>query len=67
MSYNVLKNQMRSTINSLPAGEKFFLRDIISNPPAQLGRTLFEEVQSGAIANVKYLSTVDGVEQYQKM
>ncbi len=67
MGQEVLKNQMRSIINSLPSGKTFFLRDIISNPPARLGRTLFEEVQSGAISNVKYLTSVDGIEQYQKL
>lgn len=67
MSYQVLENQMRSVINNLPSGKTFFLRDVISNPPARLGRTLFEEVQSGAIPNVQYLTKVDGIEQYQKI
>ncbi len=67
MSYQVLENQMRSVINNLPSGKTFFLRDIISNPPARLGRTLFEAVQSGAISNVKYLTNVDGIDQYQKL
>ena len=67
MGHEVLENQMRSIINSMPLGKTFFLRDIIANPPARLGRTLFEEVQSGAITNVKYLTKVDGIEQYQKM
>lgn len=67
MSYTALENQMRSIISSLSSGEKFFLRDIISNPPAQLGRTLYQEVQSGAIPNVQYVAKVDGVEQYEKL
>ena len=67
MSYTALENQMRSTISNLSSGTVFFLRDVIINPPAQLGRTLFEEVQNGTIPNVRYLAKVDGVEQYQKM
>lgn len=67
MSYVVSENQMRSIINSLPSGKTFFLRDIISNPPARLGRTLFEEVQSGEIPNVVYNKKVDGVETYTKI
>lgn len=67
MSYIALENQMRSIISNLPSGEKFFLRDIIPNPPTQLGRTLYQEVQSGAIPNVRYVAKVDGVEQYEKL
>ena len=67
MSYNVLENQMRSIINNLPSGKTFFLRDIISNPPARLGRTLFEAVQREAMSNVEYLTKVDSIEQYQKL
>lgn len=67
MSHKVLENQMRSVINALPSGQTFFLRDIISNPPARLGRTLFDKVQSGTISNVKYLTKIDGIEQYQKL
>lgn len=66
MSYTALENQMRSIISNLSAGTEFFLRDIIMNPPAQLGRTLFEEVQSGKIPNVECFEKVDGVEHYRK-
>lgn len=66
MSYTALENQMRSIISNLSAGTEFFLRDIIVNPPAQLGRTLFEEVQSGTIPNVVCFEKVDGVEHYRK-
>lgn len=65
MSYKPLENQMRSIIVSLPPKTIFFLRDIIPNPPAQLGRTLFKEVQRGTIPNVQYLTKVNGVEQYK--
>lgn len=67
MSYTVLENQMRSIIANLPSGEKFFLRDIIPNPPAQLGRTLYEEAQNGTISNVRCIAKVDNVEQYEKL
>lgn len=67
MSYKVLENQMRSIINNLPDGKEFYLHDIIENPPAQLGRTLYEDVQSGRIQNVKRITKEgDTVERYQK-
>ncbi|MBP3602784.1 MAG: hypothetical protein J6J79_01390 [Lachnospiraceae bacterium] len=67
MSYTVLENQMKSTISNLPAGTNFMLRDIINDPPALLGRRLYEGVQSGEIPNVVYNKKVDGVESYTKM
>lgn len=67
MGYEVLRNQMQSVICNLPAGTEFAIKDIISNPPARLGRTLFEEVQNGTIKNVQCLGKVDGVEQYKKL
>lgn len=67
MGYEVLINQMRSTIHSLPAGKEFSLNDIIANPPAQLGRTLYEDVQSGATPNVICITTdADTVQRYRK-
>lgn len=67
MSYTALGNQMKSIISNLKPGEKFFLRDIISDPPAQLGRKLYEEVQSGAIPNVRFVAKIDGADQYEKL
>lgn len=67
MGYEVLINQMRSAIHSLPVGNEFSLNDIIANPPAQLGRTLYEDVQSGAIPNVICITTnADTVQRYRK-
>lgn len=66
MSYKSLENQMRCIINSLPVGKEFCLNEIIENPPAQLGRTLFEDVQNGKIPNVVCTGKVKGVEQYKK-
>ena len=67
MSYTVLKNQMKSTISSLPVGTNFMLRDIINDPPALLGRRLYEGVKSGDIPNVVYNTKIDGVETYTKV
>ena len=67
MSYKQLENQMNSIINSLKPGEKFFLRDIIPNPPAQLGRTLYESVENGTIPNVKFIAKVNNADQYEKL
>lgn len=67
MSYTVLENQMKNIINGLSAGTNFRLRDIINDPPALLGRRLYEGVQSGEIPNVIYDKKVDGVESYTKI
>lgn len=67
MSYTVLENQMKNIINGLSAGTNFMLRDIINDPPALLGRRLYEGVQSGEIPNVIYDKKVDGVESYTKI
>ena len=67
MSYKPLENQMRSIINNLPAGKKFCLHDIIQNPPAQLGRTLYEDVKSGRIQNVTCITQEsDTIARYEK-
>lgn len=67
MSYRQLENQMNSIISNLKTGEKFFLRDIIPNPPAQLGRTLYENVENGAIPNVKFIAKINNADQYEKL
>lgn len=67
MGYEVLEHQMRSFISNMKQGEKFFLRDIISNPPAQLGVTLYKEVQNGTIPNVRYLGKIKDIDQYEKL
>lgn len=67
MSYNVLVNQMKSIITNLPSGEKFFLSDIVADPPARLGRTLYDAVVSGDIPNVKYIGQENGIALYQKI
>lgn len=67
MGYEVQINQMRSIINSLPSGKEFCLHDIIENPSTRLGRTLYEDVQSGKIANVICITTnADTVQKYRK-
>lgn len=65
--YTVLKNQMRAIINNLPAGSKFQLNEIIANPPTRLGRTLYEDVQSGSISNVRYIGKENDIGQYEKL
>ena len=68
MSYKTLENQMKSIISNLPAGKEFCLNEIIENPPAQLGRALYEAVQSGEIPNVTCITTAqDSVQKYRKI
>lgn len=61
-----LENQMKSIISSMEPGTEFWLRDIINNPPALLGKRLYEWVQSGIIPNVEHIGNVDGLERYRK-
>lgn len=67
MGYQVLENQMKSIIQSLKPGTEFMLRDIIANPPARLGRKLFEGVQSGEIENVVCIEKGKGSDKYRKI
>lgn len=68
MSYKVLENRMRTIINNLSAGKEFQLNEIIENPPAQLGRQLYEDVQNGRIANVICITqSNDTVQKYRKI
>jgi hypothetical protein len=62
-----LENQMISVINSLKPETEFLLRDIISNPPALLGRVLHDGVTDGTIPNVIYIGNQDGVDKYKKI
>ena len=66
MSYKELETQMKSIISKLQPGTTFLLKDIISDPPAGLGRTLYECVQSGVIPNVRCTGKTNGVETYEK-
>ncbi|MBS5909141.1 hypothetical protein ABEO75_18355 [Paenibacillus macerans] len=54
VSFIDLYKEAVSTINSLEPGSEFVLRDIISNPPALLGRYIFEAVENGNIKNVSF-------------
>ena len=67
MSHVELENHMRKIIDKLQPGTVFILRDIISDPPARLGRQLYEDVQSGKIKDVVLHGKSDGVEQYKKI
>lgn len=67
MSYKTLENQMICVINSLPSGKEFCLNEIIENPPAQLGRTLYQYVQSGKISNVVCITPdKSSIQKYRK-
>lgn len=67
MSHKVLENQMRAIINSLPIGTEFHLNDIIANPPALLGRKLYEDVQRQNIQNVICITQAnDAIQKYRK-
>ena len=61
------ENLMKCVIKSLDPGEEFVLSDIIDNPPAYLGKILFEGVENGTIPNVEHIGIVDGVERYRKL
>ncbi len=67
MGYKALVNQMKCVIASLDPDTEFFLQDIMVNPPAILGRTLYEGVDKGTIPNVECIGIVDGVEKYRKL
>lgn len=63
-----LYKQLVARIEKLPAGQKFFLRDVIPNPPIFLGRLLFDGVANGGIPHVKHLGKVGAdAEQYEKI
>ena len=47
--------------------QKLLLNEIIADPPARLGRTLYEAVASGEIKNVKYIGQENGIAVYEKM
>lgn len=66
MSHTVLENQMKSIISTLESGTTFMLRDILDNPPALLGRRLYEGVESGEIPNVEFIGKEDGIDKYVK-
>ena len=63
MSYTVLENQMKSIISTMKSGTVFMIRDILDNPPALLGRRLYEGVASGEIPNVEFIGKEDGVDK----
>lgn len=67
MSHKALENQMISIIKNLDAGTEFCLRDIINNPPALLGRVLYEGVANNTIPNVTHIGKENGVDKYKKI
>lgn len=68
MSHIELENHMIKLIQKFATGTKFTLKDLILDPPAQLGRKLYEDVASGKIPNVKCLGNKeDGIEKYEKL
>lgn len=67
LSYTELEEHIKNLIEKLEPGTEFFLKDILVNPPAQLGRFLYKEVSEGRIKNVIYLNNVVGVEKYKKV
>lgn len=66
MSYNALVNQMKCIIKSLESGKEFYLSDIISNPPAGLGRILYNGVADSSIPDVTCLGRIGDAEKYRK-
>lgn len=47
--------------------QKLLLNEIIADPSARLGRTLYEAVASGEIKNVMYIGQENGIAVYEKM
>lgn len=62
-----LYKTMESKIQKLPSGREFYLRDIIGNPPALLGRWLFENVENGKIPDVIHIESAIKPERYRKI
>lgn len=67
MGFTALENQMKSVIAALDAGTEFYLRNIISDPPAGLGRHLYEGVANGTIPNVAFIGNSEGIDRYRKL
>lgn len=67
MSFQALENQMKGIISTLKPGTEFMLRDIINDPPAGLGKKLFEGVQNGEIENVICIEQGKGADKYRKL
>ena len=68
MSQIELEKHMIQLIEKFATDTEFTLKDLILDPPAQLGRKLYEGVVSGKIPNVKCLGKkADGIERYIKL
>ena len=68
MNQSELEQHMIQLIGKLASGTEFDLKDIIPNPQAQLGKKLYEDVNSGKIPNVTCLGKqANGIERYIKL
>lgn len=68
MSCTELEEHMIQLIEKFATNTEFTLKDLILNPPAQLGKKLYEGVASGKIPNVKCLGKkADNTERYIKL
>lgn len=67
-TYAELYKKMVIKIDTLPAGRKFKLRDLIDTPPTLLGRWLYDNVANKTIKNVKHLgNNGSDAEEYEKI
>lgn len=67
-TYAELYKNMVKKIDTLPSGEKFFLRDLIHTPPTLLGRWLYDNVANGTIKDVRHLGkNGSDAEKYEKL
>ncbi|CAK7082140.1 TPA: hypothetical protein KRO81_001713 [Clostridioides difficile] len=67
-TYADLYKRMVKKIESLPSGQRFFLRDLIETPPTLLGRWLYDNVANGTIKDVKHLgNNGSDAEEYVKL
>ncbi|HEY9060043.1 MAG TPA: hypothetical protein VIO64_06010 [Pseudobacteroides sp.] len=65
-TYEELYKQVIRRIDDLESGSEFYLRDIITMPPALLGTWLSVDVESGKIPDVERLGFVVSAQKYRK-
>ena len=64
-TYAALWARVNERIADLPSGKPFVLRDLVTTPPANLGRKLFDNQTALGIIKIGVDST--GADQYKKL
>ncbi|NLK14328.1 MAG: hypothetical protein GX313_06235 [Spirochaetales bacterium] len=66
--YADLYKKLLEKIEKLPKNSEFVLRDIISTPPALIGRWFYENVKNGLVKDVEHIGKDEGgVEKYRTL